>query len=109
MCKQNTIGKILNPIGAIAPKGTIGKILDPVGAIGESVGGPTGMLIDPAGALRDPDAFDKTPPPPEPKKKVKDPGRTASDSAGPNKSRSVSALKINSGVVKGSAGLNVVT
>ena len=46
------LGKVLNPIGAIAPKKGIGQLLDPVGALGRSVGGETGKLLDPTGALR---------------------------------------------------------
>jgi hypothetical protein len=60
---MGAIGKILNPIGAIAPKRGIGRLLDPAGAIGRKMGGTAGALIDPAGYLRKPEDFE--PPPPE--------------------------------------------
>ena len=50
---SNGISKVLNPVGAIAPKSGIGQALDPVGAIGRKVGGTAGSIIDPASLLLD--------------------------------------------------------
>jgi hypothetical protein len=52
MC-TSALGKIINPIGAIAPKSGVGQWLDPAGAIGRKVGGTAGKIIDPAGTVRD--------------------------------------------------------
>ena len=58
---NGTVGKIINPIGAVAPKSGIGQFIDPVGAIGRKVGGDVGKIIDPSSLLRD--ETKKTPPP----------------------------------------------
>ena len=58
---SGAVGKIINPIGAIAPKSGIGQALDPAGAIGRKVGGTAGSIIDPGGLLRN--ETKKTPPP----------------------------------------------
>lgn len=52
MC-MGAFGKILNPIGAIAPKKGVGQWLDPAGAIGRKVGGDAGKIIDPTGTIRE--------------------------------------------------------
>tara|TARA_R110000822_G_scaffold220774_1_gene354657 strand:+ start:368 stop:607 length:240 start_codon:yes stop_codon:yes gene_type:complete len=61
---NGAFGKILNPIGAIAPKSGIGQALDPAGAIGRKVGGTAGGIIDPASLFTN---DTKETPPPKPK------------------------------------------
>jgi hypothetical protein len=47
MSSNSGLGKILNPIGAIAPKGMIGDILDPARIAGKKIN----PVFDPAGAV----------------------------------------------------------
>ncbi len=62
MCNPQLVGKILNPVGAVAPKRGFGRVFDPAGAVGRKIGGQHGASIDPGGALRDPEAFNKNSP-----------------------------------------------
>lgn len=61
---NGTVGKIINPIGAVAPKSGIGQFIDPVGAIGRKVGGDVGKIIDPSSLFTN---DTKETPPPKPK------------------------------------------
>ena len=60
-----------------------GKLLPPT--LGTLIGGQTGAFLDPVRAIADPDEFSD--PVREPERAPRDPGRTASDSDGPNKVR----------------------
>jgi hypothetical protein len=49
---NKTLGKVLHPIGAIAPKSGIGQSLDPMGFVARKVGGDAGRIISPSAAMR---------------------------------------------------------
>jgi hypothetical protein len=48
---MGSLGKILDPIGAIAPKRGIGRILSPATFAADKAGGKLGYLLDPAGNI----------------------------------------------------------